>query len=155
MDANGATMFKGRGLIRIVMTLFLVFLFLWIPGLMVQPGNIVGWTPDTLGTNLLTVLGIEFFFVLMLVGYWAPIRYGRWAFRGVAGVLFVTYCVYLVRALIDSAAEPIHISRSSLGLLGHFIGIGFPLATFAWSGKQPGEESAENFDQIHEAETDN
>ena len=75
-------------------------------------------------------VGMELMCAALLAGFWLPARIGHWAFRGLAGLIFLTYAAYVVYELFftntpfkisgrHSAASPFN------ALLG-FLLIGLP-----------------------------
>lgn len=86
MNAFGQTLFGGSTFIRWALSPF-VLLFAVVMPLLVEK-----WTLKVGGM----IAGMEFLCLALLAGFWLPARIGRWAFRSLAGAVFLAYAGYLV-----------------------------------------------------------
>ena len=86
MSKFGQTLFGGGGFIRWALTPF-VFIFA-----IVMPLIIDEWTL----TRVLLIAGMELMCIALLAGFWLPRRIGHFAFRVVAGLVFLAYAAYVV-----------------------------------------------------------
>jgi len=129
MPNFGETLFGGSAFVRWTLTPF-VLLFAFLMPLMIP-----GWTP----TRVALTAGIELMCLALLAGFWLPARFGHWAFRGLAGLVFLFYSIYLVNQVFFGDA-PFKLIEGRAGasprnaLLG-FIVIGLPCFWFALFGK--------------------
>ncbi|MEI6077796.1 MAG: hypothetical protein WCS94_19595 [Verrucomicrobiota bacterium] len=86
MSKFGQRLFGGSGFIRWTLsTCILIFA-------VVLPLLVESWTP----ARLFFMTGVELMCLTLLAGFWLPSRYGHWAFRGLAGLVFLAYAAYLV-----------------------------------------------------------
>ncbi len=123
-----------------------------------MPLVIEGGTP----TRVLLLIGMELMCVALLAGFWLPARIGHWAFRVLAGFVFLAYAAYLIHEffftdtpfrLVESrgAASP----RNAL--LG-FVIIGLPSLLFAVLGRftlrRPPAESEVDEDRLESDDND-
>ena len=86
MSNFGRTLFGGSAFIRRTLTPFVLIFAVFLPLL------IDAWTP----ARVLFMAGIEFICALLLGGLWLPSQYSRWAFRILAGMVFLAYVAYAV-----------------------------------------------------------
>jgi hypothetical protein len=86
MSNFGQTLFGGSLLVRISLTPFLLLFAV------VMPLAIQKWTPTAVAILVL----LELMSIALLLGFWLPSRHRHWAFRGVAGLVFLGYTSYLV-----------------------------------------------------------
>jgi hypothetical protein len=125
----GRTLFGGSGFIRWSLTPFVLIFAIFMPLLIEQ------WTP----TRVALMIGIEFMCLALLAGFWLPARFGHWAFRGLAAMVFLVYATYLVHELFIAKKPFTLVERRSeasprnavLGL----IFIGLPSLWFALRGR--------------------
>lgn len=75
---------------------------------------------------LMTAAAVELFCILMLLGLYDPARFW-WAWRGVAGLVFLACAIYLTATLIESGGK-LTIPRRKSGL--HPVGAIFAMLTF-------------------------
>ena len=94
MATYGETLFGGSAFVRWTLTPF-VFLFA-----VLMPFLIPGWT----STAAAITVGIEIMCLALLAGFWLPARFGRWALRALAGLVFLAYFSYLLREFFFSEA---------------------------------------------------
>lgn len=89
MSNFGRTIFGGSRFVRISLTPFLLLFAV------VMPLAIPKWTPT--GVAVLAIC--ELMSIGLLLGFWLPSRHRHWAFRGVAGLVFLGYSGYLIYEL--------------------------------------------------------
>ncbi len=65
-----------------------------------MPFLIPGWTP----TAVAITVGIEIMCLALLTGFWLPARFGHWALRMLAGLVFLAYFSYLIHEFFFSEA---------------------------------------------------
>lgn len=129
MSAFGQTLFGGSRFVRWALSPF-VLLFAVVMPLLVEK-----WTLEIVAM----IAGMEFLCLALLAGFWLPARIGRWAFRGVAGAVFLVFAGYLIDQFFftDTLLKPVE-SRSETSprnaLLG-FVIIGLPSMWFAFFGR--------------------
>lgn len=146
MSAFGQTLFGGSRFVRWALSPF-VLLFAVVMPLLVET-----WTLKLGGM----IAGLEFLCLALLAGFWLPTRMGRWAFRILAGAVFLAYAGYLIDQffftdtpfrLVESRAE----TSPRNALLG-FVIIGLPSLWYALLGRftlrepQPETEIMESHD---------
>ena len=137
MNPYGDTLFGGSRFVRLALTPVFVLSIVFLPALILQPANAQNWTPEKAQWSLIVVLAIDFVMALMLVGFWVPARYGRWAYRWVAVLVFAAYAVYLGVRLYEEfhpelkAGKHASLFESMLG----FVAIGLPCLWYAWAGR--------------------
>jgi hypothetical protein len=90
-------------------------------------------------TRAAVMAGMEFVCVALLAGFWLPERIGRWAFRSVAGAVFVAYAAYLIYEFLFSDM-PFRLpeSRGNASPLNALLGfaiIGLPNLWYALFGR--------------------
>jgi hypothetical protein len=100
-----------------------------------MPIAIPQWTP----IRVVLMAGMEFICIALLAGFWLPARYGHWAFRGLAGMVFLSYLSYLVYEFFFSEVKFKLFERRGAAsprnaLLG-FIVIGLPSLWYALFGR--------------------
>ena len=144
MSAFGQTLFGGSRFVRWALSPF-VLLFAVVMPLLVET-----WTLKLAGM----IAGLELFCVALLAGFWLPGRTGQWAFRSLAGAVFLVYAGYLIDQFLfsDSPFRLVE-SRSETSprnaLLG-FVIIGLPslwyalFARFTFRVPQPEPEIMES-----------
>lgn len=129
MSAFGQTLFGGSRFVRWALSPF-VLLFA-----VVMPFLVEKWTLKLGGM----IAGMEFLCLALLAGFWLPARIGRWAFRSLAGAVFLIYAGYLIDQffisdapfrLVESRAE----TSPRNALLG-FVIIGLPALWYALFGR--------------------
>jgi hypothetical protein len=112
--------------------------------------------------RIIVMAGIELACLALLAGFWLPARIGHWAFRGLAGLVFVAYAAYLIHEFLFTD-KPFKILQSRgeasprNALLG-FVIIGLPCLMYAVLGRftlKPPEPAPETDNQaIDEPEKD-
>lgn len=129
MSAFGQTLFGGSRFVRWTLSPF-VLLFAVVMPLLVEK-----WTLELVAL----IAGMEFLCMALLAGLWLPARIGRWAFRGVAGAVFLVYAGYVIDQffftdtplrLVEARSE----TSPRNALLG-FVIIGLPSLWFAFLGR--------------------
>ena len=129
MSNFGETLFGGSRFIRWSLSSF-VLLFAAIMPLLIEK-----WTP----IGIVIMVGTEFMCIALLAGFWLPARFGRWAFRGLASMVFISYSVYLIHEFFFTDT-PFRVFESRgeasprNALLG-FIIIGLPSLWYALFGR--------------------
>jgi hypothetical protein len=95
--------------------------------------------PEWTWSAILVLAVIEIMGFSLLAGFWLPPRYGRWALRGLAGLVFLAYTLYVVDELLISvhAVSPAEPRRGSspLKAFGGFMAIGLPCLWYAALGR--------------------
>jgi hypothetical protein len=86
MSAFGQTLFGGSVFIRWALSPFVVLFAILLP-VFAQKSK---WE------QVLVIGALEFLCVALLAGFWLPARFGRLAFRCVAGAVFAAYSAYVV-----------------------------------------------------------
>jgi hypothetical protein len=129
MTNFGETLFGGSPFVRWTLTPFVLLFAVLVPFL------IPGWTP----TRVAMMVGIEFTCFALLAGFWLPAQFGRWAFRLVAGLVFLAYSSYLIDQIFFSGApfklvEARGKASPRNALLG-FAVIGLPCLWFSLFGR--------------------
>ncbi len=129
MNAFGQTLFGGSRFIRWALTPF-VLLFAVVMPLLIEE-----WTL----TRIAVMGSVELVCLALLAGFWLPPRFGRWAFRVVAALVFLAYAAYVVDEFFFSHARFAISGRRSQpspfnALLG-FIIIGLPSLWYAVRGR--------------------
>jgi hypothetical protein len=129
MSHFGEALFGGSRFVRWALSPFLLLFALVVPLLMDR------WTQ----IRVVTVVGMEFMCIALLVGLWLPARFGRWAFRGLTGAVFLAYGAYLLHEfLLTDKPFRMFGSRGEVSprnaLLG-FIIIGLPSLWFTLFGR--------------------
>ena len=90
-------------------------------------------------TATIIMLGLELMCIALLMGFWLPSKIGRWAFRGLSCLIFLTYASYLIYEfffsdtpfrLIENSGE----ASPRNALLG-FIVIGLPCLWYSIFGR--------------------
>lgn len=121
MSQFGRTLFGASGFVRWtlspLMLIFAVFMLLLVDG----------WTPS----RIALMAGMELACLCLLAGFWLPRRFGAWAFRVLAGLVFFAYAYYVVHQFFLTNAS----SRSGLLSLMGFLIIGVPSFWYAWKGR--------------------
>ncbi len=129
MARFGKTLFGDSRFVRWALSPFLLMFAVLMPGL------VESRTPQAIAVLIM----VELMCVCLLAGFWLPSRFGRWAFRILAGVVFLTYAGYLVYEfgfddapfkLLESEGE----ASPRNALLG-FVIIGLPCLWFALFGR--------------------
>jgi hypothetical protein len=85
------------------------------------------------------MVGIEFMCLALLAGFWLPAQFGRWAFRVLAGLVFLGYSTYLIdQSFFSEAPFKLVEARGKASprnaLLG-FVVIGLPCLWFSLFGR--------------------
>lgn len=129
MSAFGQTLFGGSQFVRWTLSPLVILFALLMPFL------VEGWTL----TRVVVFAGIEFLCLALLVGFWLPVRVGRWAFRCVCGGVFLAYAVYVMNQLLFSDApfrlfESRAVTSPRNAVLGLVI-IGLPSLWYALFGR--------------------
>jgi hypothetical protein len=143
MSLFGQTLFGGSRFIRWSLSPF-VLLFA-----VLMPLAIEQWTPARVA--LMAVM--ECMCLALLAGFWFPARFGVWAFRGLAGAVFLSYTGYLIYEFCFSTT-PFRLFQSRgeasprNALLG-FVFVGLPSLWYALLGRftlrppEPEQEAGE------------
>lgn len=85
-DLLGEALFGGSRFVRWSLSPFLLVFAVTMPALL-----------QSRTANAITILVfLEFMCAALLAGFWLPAKYGHWAFRAVAGSVFVLYFGYFV-----------------------------------------------------------
>ena len=129
MKNYGETLFGGSGFIRWSLTPFVLLFAALMPLLINQ------WTP----AGCVVMAFMEFLCVALLAGFWLPARFGHWAFRILAGLVFLAYVGYLIHesCFTDVPFKIFESDRKASprnALLGFFI-IGLPALWYALFGR--------------------
>ena len=125
----GETLFGASPFVRWTLSPFVFVFAVLIPFL------ISSWTP----TRVAITIGIEFKCLALLVGFWLPAQFGRWAFRVLAGLVFLAYFSYLIDQIFFSEAPFTLVKARGKAsprnaLLG-FTAIGVPCLWFSLVGR--------------------
>lgn len=129
MSTFGDTLFGGSRFVRWTLSPFVLLFAIAMPLLIEK------WTL----TRAAVMAGMEFMCLALLAGFWLPARIGHWAFRSLAGAVFVIYAGYLVDQfffsdapfrLVEGRAKP-----SPLNALRGFVIIGLPSLWYALFGR--------------------
>jgi hypothetical protein len=88
----GETLFGGSPFVRWTLTPFVLLFAVLLPFL------IPGLTP----TAVAITVGIEIMCLALIAGFWLPARFGRWALRVLAGLVFAADFIYLVYEFLFS-----------------------------------------------------
>jgi hypothetical protein len=137
MSSFGETLFGGSAFIRWTLTPVLIAFAVWIPLA----------APELDGTKLLLVSGLVAAALALLAGLWLPERFGRVAFRLLAGLVFAAYAAYfLVEYISWQRGAPVWAGRRSqpslLSALMGLVAIGLPALLYAWKGRFSLRETA-------------
>jgi hypothetical protein len=129
MSGFGETLFGGSRFIRWSLTPFVLLFAVFMPIAIEE------WTP----ARVALITGMEFMCIALLAGFWLPVRFGRWAFRGLAGAVFLSYSGYLIYEFFFSSA-PFRIlgnrgEASPRNALLGFALIGLPSLWYALLGR--------------------
>ena len=129
MSAFGQTLFGGSPFIRFMLTPCVLIFAIFFPFALDD------WT----WLKALLLVGMELGCVALLAGLWLPARWGQWAFRVLASLVFLAYAAYLIYEF--------YFSHHKFHLTGHrseasrdnalrgFIIIGLPCLWFAIFGR--------------------
>lgn len=149
MSRFGQTLFGNSKFITWTLSPLVLIFAIFMPLL------IDGWTP----LRVVLAVGMELMCAALLAGFWLPAGIGHWAFRILAGLIFLAYAAYVVYELFFTNTSFMISGRCSAAspfnaLLG-FLLIGLPSLWYSALGRftlrQP-PESEINEDYI---ETDN
>jgi hypothetical protein len=129
MSGFGETLFGGSRFIRWSLSPFVLLFAVFIPIAIEQ------WTP----ARVALITGMEFMCIALLAGFWLPVRLARWAFRGLAGAVFLSYISYLIYEFFFSN-EPFRVfgnrgEASPRNALLGFVIIGLPSLWYALLGR--------------------
>ena len=111
--------------------------------------------------RVLLLSGVELICLTLLAGFWLPSKYGHWAFRGLAGLVFLAYAAYLVHEFFFTE-KPFRIAGrrsedSPFNALLGFIIIGLPSLWYSLFGRftlhSPPPESAEDIIESDDDDT--
>ena len=140
----GATLFGGSGFIRWSLSPFILLFAVFMPLL------IEDWNPVRIA-----LIGVtEYMCLALLAGFWLPAKYGRWAFRGLAGAVFLCYASYLVHEFVFTEKPFRFFERRSAASPGNallgFIIIGLPSLWYVVTGRftlrpMPPEEDEQSY----------
>lgn len=129
MSTFGRTLFASSQFVRISLTPFLLLFAVLLPL------AIPKWTP----TGVAIVVALESMCIALLLGFWLPPRHRHWAFRGVAGLVFLSYTGYLIYEFFFTNG-PLQLPRNRAeaspynALLG-FVFIGLPCLWYTIFGR--------------------
>lgn len=129
MSTFGNTLFGGSRFIRWALSPFVLIFAISMPLIIEE------WTLS----RAALMAGIEFMCLSLLAGLWLPAKIGNWAFRILAGSVFLAYASYLIYELFLSGA-PFRLSgrrgeASPRNALLGFVIIGLPSLWFALKGR--------------------
>jgi hypothetical protein len=129
MSKFGRTLFGGGGFIRWALSPFVVLFAV------LMPLCIDEWTFG----RVVLMTGMELMCFCLLAGFWLPPRIGFFAFRVLAGLVFLAYAAYLVDEFVFSK-KPFTVTgrrsdASPFNALLGFILIGGPSLMFAVLGR--------------------
>jgi hypothetical protein len=133
MSYFGETLFGNRKFIRWTLSPLVLLFAILMPFLI--NFTIEKWT--IMGAIIMG--GLELMCLTLLMCFWLPSRIGHWAFRVLAGLIFITYLSYLIYEYFFSNA-PFRLSGSRgepsprNALLG-FIFIGIPCFYYSLFGR--------------------
>ena len=139
----GETLFGGGPFIRWTLTPFLVLFVALMPLL------IPSYTP----LAIVVMIGMELACLALLAGFWLPRHFGRWAFRILAGTVFLAYVGYFIQEAFLSN-KPFLDNRPGASPLKALVGlfcIGLPSFWYALFGRftvrppRPDFESDESY----------
>src|SRR5687767_3620712 len=127
MSQFGQTLFGASGFMRWTLSPFLLIFAVFMPLLIDQ------WTP----LSMALMVGMELACVALLAGLWLPARFGRWAFRIVAALVFLAYAAYAVHEFFftDKSLRGSGTGASPMGALMGFLIIGLPSLWYAIKGR--------------------
>jgi hypothetical protein len=129
MSKFGETLFGGSPFVRWSLTPFVILFALLIPMYIQQ------WTPF----RIALIVGMELACCVLLAGFWLPERNGRWAFRALAGAVFLFYFGYFIDKFVLNDAPFKFFGRraeaSPRNALVAFIVIGLPCLWYALFGR--------------------
>jgi len=127
MSQFGRTLFGASGFIRWTLTPFVLIFAVFMPLLLDE------WTP----TRISLMAGMELICAALLAGFWLPPRFGRWAFRIVAALVFLAYSAYLIHELAfgNRSLSTSTNGASPLRAVMGFVVIGIPSLWFALKGR--------------------
>jgi hypothetical protein len=154
MRNSGQSFLGASGFVRWTVSP-LVLLFAVLMPLLIEE-----WNP----VRIIIMAGLELACLALLAGFWLPARVAHWAFRGLAGLVFVGYAAYLIHEFLFTDNEfKLVQSRGQASprnaLLG-FIIIGLPSLMYAVLGRftlkppEPEPEPEMDDDEIEEPEDD-
>jgi hypothetical protein len=144
MSDFGEALAGGSRFVRWTLSPFVVLFAVLTPVLISE------WTP----IRTAIVVGMELMCFCLLAAFWLPPRIGHWAFRGLAGLVFLAYAGYLIDEFFFTTT-PLSVSGSRgqasprNALLGFLI-IGLPclwyslFGRFALRAREPGPEVSES-----------
>jgi hypothetical protein len=129
MSKFGETLFGGSPFVRWSLTPFVILFALLIPMYIQQ------LTPF----RIALIVGMELACCVLLAGFWLPERNGRWAFRALAGAVFLFYFGYFIDKFVLNDAPFKFFGRraeaSPRNALVAFIVIGLPCLWYALFGR--------------------
>ena len=140
MSNFGKTLFGGSKFIRWTLSPLLLLFAILMPFLIEKWTLIAG----------ILMAGMELACVALLMGFWLPSNIGHWAFRVLAGVVFLAYAGYLICEFFFSDA-PFKLAEnrgetSPLNAMLGFIFIGLPCLWYSLVGRftlRPTEQEPE------------
>lgn len=128
MSGFGETLFGGSPFVRWMLSPFVICFALAMPWL------IPNWTP----AGVMAMIFIESMCIALLAGFWLPARFGRWAYRALAGSVFFLYGACLIYELFVNP-KPVKFGgpgrRSQFESLCGFIIIGLPCLWYLLLGR--------------------
>jgi hypothetical protein len=119
MGAFGETLFSGSRFIRWALSPFILIFAVSMP-LLVE-----NWNAKT----TVMIAGLELVCIALLAGFWLPARWGLWAFRLLAAMVFLAYAAYVIDMMFLTKTSPPY-----QALIG-FLVIGVPSLWFALKGR--------------------
>ena len=119
VSAFGETLFSGSRFVRWALSPFVLIFAVSMP-LLVE-----NWTVKT----TIMIAGMEVVCIALLAGFWLPARWGLWAFRLLAALVFLAYAAYVIDMMFLTKTSPPY-----QALIG-FLVIGVPSFWFALKGR--------------------
>lgn len=104
MSQFGQTLFSGSRFIRWALSPFVLLFAILMPVLIDQ------WTP----VSVAIMIVMELMCLALLAGFWLAARIGHWAFRCLAGLVFLGYAAYLIDEFFFTAAPFRIVGRRSV-----------------------------------------
>lgn len=128
MSGFGKTLFGGSPFVRWTLSPFVILFALAMPWLIPK------WT----AAGVMGMVFMESMCVALLAGFWLPVRFGRWAYRALAGSVFFLYGAYLIYEFFLNP-KPVKFGGrgrpSQFESLCGFIIIGLPCLWYALLGR--------------------
>lgn len=128
MSHFGEALFEGSGCVRWALSPFLVAFAVGMP---IIARLIAPWT----SASIVAIVALELPCLALLAGFWLPRRFGRWAFRALAGMVFAIYLAGLIHELLFAPLHPPGEPGSLSQALAGFIVIAIPCLYFTIFGR--------------------